>query len=161
MFSHEVIKSLRVYYRGLPKVSESHEIVKELATKVWQADKFHFGNASDVTEIAGINGRKKTAPKAFSDPEDYDLIIEEANVYYRMGNDQMFKEKLDNFKDMGMPDAYCGDPASASVEEGDTTLQILARILVHAIEEWFDGREPDHSRGLFGSRPECDKAESE
>ena len=74
---------------------------------------------------------------------------------------KMFKEKLDNFKDMGMRDAYCGDPASASVEEGDTTLQILARILVHAIEEWFDGREPDHSRGLFGSRPECDKAESE
>ncbi len=66
--------------------------------------------------------------------------------------EKMFREKLDNFTDMGMQDAYCGDPAAASAEEGRETLEILSSILVDAMEEWFAGREPDHSRGLFGAR---------
>jgi len=65
--------------------------------------------------------------------------------------EKMFREKLDNFKDMGMREAYCGDPAAASADEGRETLAILSTILVDSIEQWFAGREPDHSRGLFGT----------
>ena len=67
--------------------------------------------------------------------------------------EKMFRQKLDNFRDMGMAEAYCGDPAAATAAEGCETLEILSSILVDAVEEWFAGKEPDLSRGLFGSRP--------
>ena len=53
---------------------------------------------------------------------------------------------------MGMDDCYCGDPASASIEEGQETLEILAGIIVDSVEEMFQGDVPDIDRGLFGQK---------
>ncbi|MDC9724151.1 MAG: hypothetical protein PSN34_15465 [Urechidicola sp.] len=56
-----------------------------------------------IKAIATNYGRLENNEKALefiekariASPNDYDLVIEEANVYYRMGNDAMFKEKLE------------------------------------------------------------------
>lgn len=82
MFSHEVIKSLRKYYKRLPKDSGAYSIVKDLTTTVWNSHKFHFGEANEITEITGINGRKKNDPNAFSDPLDHDLILPYYNCWF-------------------------------------------------------------------------------
>ena len=43
------------------------------------------------------------------------------------------------FKAMGMPECYAGDPASASAEEGEETLAILSNFIVEDVEEIFQG----------------------
>jgi creatinine amidohydrolase len=43
-----------------------------------------------------------------------------------------------NFEDVGMTQAYCGNPAGATVDEGMKTLEILAGIVTEAIEESFE-----------------------
>jgi hypothetical protein len=53
---------------------------------------------------------------------------------------------------MGMDQCYCGDPASASIEEGQQSLKILTGIIVDSIEEMFQGIIPDIDRGLFGQK---------
>lgn len=63
--------------------------------------------------------------------------------------EKMFKEKLDDFKLMGMTESYTGDPASATAEEGEETLSTMADFVVEAIEDRFHGREEEHARGLF------------
>jgi creatinine amidohydrolase len=43
-----------------------------------------------------------------------------------------FKEGKTSFSAMGMDEAYCGDPASASEEEGQASYDILSDIVVEA-----------------------------
>jgi creatinine amidohydrolase len=65
--------------------------------------------------------------------------------------DKLFKEGLDEFQAMGMPESYCGDPASASAKEGTQTLNTLTDFVVEAVEEFFQGTL-DTGRGLFGRK---------
>ena len=65
---------------------------------------------------------------------------------------KIFKDNINEFKEMGMDQCYCGDPASASIEEGQQTLEILAGIIVDSVEEMFQGNVPDIDRGLFGQK---------
>lgn len=44
------------------------------------------------------------------------------------------------FEEAGVAAAYCGDPAAASREEGEETLEVLARIVVEAVEERLGAR---------------------
>ena len=64
--------------------------------------------------------------------------------------DKIFKEHLDAFKAFGMVESYCGDPASASAEEGEEILAILTGFVVEDIEKLFSGTTPDIERGLYG-----------
>jgi creatinine amidohydrolase len=43
-----------------------------------------------------------------------------------------FKEGKTSFSDMGMDEAYCGDPAAATEEEGQSSYDILSDIVVEA-----------------------------
>ncbi|MBW1667527.1 MAG: creatininase family protein [Deltaproteobacteria bacterium] len=63
--------------------------------------------------------------------------------------EKMFTEKLDDFKLMGMPDSYNGDPAAATAEEGEQTLDTIADIMVESVEERFQGKDQELRRGLF------------
>lgn len=68
--------------------------------------------------------------------------------------EKMFQEGLDEFTQMGMEQGYCGDPASATPQEGFETLEVLIQITVESLMEMFQGRIPDEGRGLYGSRKE-------
>jgi len=63
--------------------------------------------------------------------------------------EKMFKEKLDDFKLMGMTESYTGDPACATSTEGEKTLDTIANIIVESIEDRFQGKEEELKRGLF------------
>jgi len=41
------------------------------------------------------------------------------------------------FEEAGVGEAYCGDPAAATVEEGRATIEVLGRIVVDAVAEGF------------------------
>ena len=46
------------------------------------------------------------------------------------------------FEESGVPDAYCGDPAAATPEEGRATIEVLAGIVVDAVADVLtDGAE--------------------
>lgn len=55
-------------------------------------------------------------------------------------DDKLLKEHLDSFEAMGMPEAYCGDPASASAEEGEEILNSLSSFIVEDIEDIFQAK---------------------
>ena len=40
------------------------------------------------------------------------------------------------FEDAGVSEAYCGDPAAATREEGEQTVAVLGGIVVDAVVEW-------------------------
>jgi creatinine amidohydrolase len=45
----------------------------------------------------------------------------------------LMKQGVSNFREAGAPQAYFGDPASASKEEGEQTYSILTRMVVETI----------------------------
>lgn len=67
---------------------------------------------------------------------------------------KLFNEGLAEFRAMGMDQCYCGDPASATDEEGKDTLGVLVDITVEGIEEMFRGEASDDGRGLYGRKEE-------
>jgi creatinine amidohydrolase len=55
--------------------------------------------------------------------------------------DKLFKEKLSDFLEFGMEESYCGDPASATTEEGELILETLSRLVVQDAEQLLDGTQ--------------------
>jgi creatinine amidohydrolase len=51
--------------------------------------------------------------------------------------EKIFRENLKDFNEFGMSDAYCGDPASASAEEGELLLHQLVLFLLEDAEQVF------------------------
>ncbi len=49
------------------------------------------------------------------------------------------REGLESFEEAGGPNAYFGDPAAASVEEGEQTISVLGQILAESVLQWFEG----------------------
>lgn len=47
----------------------------------------------------------------------------------------LMKQGVTSFKEAGAPEAYFGDPASATQEEGEQTYQILTRMIVETVVE--------------------------
>ena len=64
--------------------------------------------------------------------------------------DKLFKEKLTDFLEFGMEESYCGDPASATREEGEKILGILSRLVVEDAEKLLLGTQAPLDRGLYG-----------
>jgi creatinine amidohydrolase len=57
---------------------------------------------------------------------------------------------LKDFRDMGLPDAYCGAPAEATVEEGKQSYDVLAELTIELIRELVAGTGGRDLPGLFG-----------
>jgi creatinine amidohydrolase len=51
----------------------------------------------------------------------------------------LMKQGVNSFKDAGAPEAYFGDPAAATSEEGEQTYQILTRMVVETVLESMRG----------------------
>ena len=49
----------------------------------------------------------------------------------------LMREGVKTFRDAGAPEAYFGDPASATAEEGEQTYQILTRMVVETVLKHF------------------------
>jgi len=64
--------------------------------------------------------------------------------------DKLFKEKLSDFLEFGMMESYCGDPASATTEEGELILETLSRLVVEDAEQLLRGTPAPVERGLYG-----------
>ena len=64
--------------------------------------------------------------------------------------EKIFEEGLSRFKEFGMPEAYCGDPASASAGEGRMILERLSDFVVEDAESLVSEKEAQIERGLYG-----------
>jgi creatinine amidohydrolase len=64
--------------------------------------------------------------------------------------EKLFKEGLSHFKEFGMSEAYCGDPASSTAEEGQKILGRLSDFVTEDIESLVSGRGAPIQRGLYG-----------
>jgi creatinine amidohydrolase/Fe(II)-dependent formamide hydrolase-like protein len=64
--------------------------------------------------------------------------------------EKLFEQGLSKFKEFGMPAAYCGDPASASVEEGQMILERLSDFVLEDVEGLISGTGAQIHRGLYG-----------
>jgi creatinine amidohydrolase len=64
--------------------------------------------------------------------------------------EKIFNEGLSRFKEFGMPDAYCGDPASASAEEGEMILGRLSDFVIEDALSPVSEKAHKIERGLYG-----------
>lgn len=64
--------------------------------------------------------------------------------------EKIFNEGLSRFKEFGMPDAYCGDPASATAEEGEMILGRLSDFVIEDVVSLVSGKSRKTERGLYG-----------
>ena len=67
---------------------------------------------------------------------------------YRIG--KIFKQGLSKFKEFGMPGAYCGDPASATAEEGEMILERLSDFVIEDADGLILEKVTQSQRGLYG-----------
>jgi len=64
--------------------------------------------------------------------------------------EKIFKEGLSKFREFGMPDGYCGDPASATAEEGEMILGRLSDFVIEDAESLVLEKGTQIQRGLYG-----------
>jgi creatinine amidohydrolase len=64
--------------------------------------------------------------------------------------EKLFKQGLSKFKEFGMPRAYCGDPASATAEEGQMILERLSDFVIEDAERLVFEKWTQIQRGLYG-----------
>jgi creatinine amidohydrolase len=64
--------------------------------------------------------------------------------------EKLFKQGLRKFREFGMPEAYCGDPASATAEEGEMILERLSEFVIEDAENLFKEKVAQIQRGLYG-----------
>jgi len=64
--------------------------------------------------------------------------------------EKIFNEGLDDFQAFGMPEAYCGNPAEASVEEGEKILKLLSDFVVEDVQGFVKDKRVNTRRGLYG-----------
>ena len=64
--------------------------------------------------------------------------------------EKLFEQGLSKFKEFGMPEAYCGDPASATAGEGQMILERLSDFVVEDAATLFGEKEARIQRGLYG-----------
>ncbi len=64
--------------------------------------------------------------------------------------EKIFNEGLSGFKEFGMPDAYCGDPASATAEEGRMILERLSDFVIEDVKSLISEKSHRIERGLYG-----------
>ena len=86
-------------------------------------------------------GRYETSVVMAAAPE---LVREEARLGLAENPASLsvaIRDGAATFEEAGVSEAYCGDPAAATVEEGEETVEILARIVVDAVAEALDGTE--------------------
>lgn len=71
-----------------------------------------------------------------------DLVHDEARSRlpsHPVSLSQAIRAGLRSFEEAGLPDAYCGDPAAASAEEGTELIEILGEALYEAVVEASEG----------------------
>ena len=61
------------------------------------------------------------------------------------------------FEEAGVAEAYCGDPAGASREEGEKTVEVLGRIVVDAVAERLESPAGSREGFLHGPGKACDE----
>jgi creatinine amidohydrolase len=64
--------------------------------------------------------------------------------------EKIFNKGLSRFKEFGMPDAYCGDPASATAEEGEVILGRLSDFVIEDAVSLLSEKAHKIERGLYG-----------
>jgi creatinine amidohydrolase len=64
--------------------------------------------------------------------------------------EKIFKQGLSKFKEFGMPGAYCGDPASATAEEGEMILERLSDFVIEDADGLILEKVTQSQRGLYG-----------
>jgi hypothetical protein len=64
--------------------------------------------------------------------------------------DKLSKERLTDFLEFGMEESCCGDPASATREEGEKILGTLSRLVVEDAEKLLLGTQTPLERGVYG-----------
>ncbi len=63
--------------------------------------------------------------------------------------EKLFVEKLDEFKAMGMPEAYLGEPAAATAKEGEELFDQLSDFIIEDVEKLFLGTAELPKGGLY------------
>jgi creatinine amidohydrolase len=66
--------------------------------------------------------------------------------------EKLFTEKLDEFHAFGMSEAYCGNPAAASIEEGERILKLLSDFVLEDIQGLVKDKQVNIQRGLYGKK---------
>ncbi len=64
--------------------------------------------------------------------------------------EKLFVEKLDEFKAMGMSEAYLGEPAAATAKEGEQLFDQLSDFIIEDVEKMFLGTAELPKGGLYG-----------
>ena len=64
--------------------------------------------------------------------------------------EKLFQEHLDDFKAMGMPEAYLGEPALATAEEGEELFDQLSDFIIEDVEKLFMETLELPKEGLYG-----------
>ena len=57
---------------------------------------------------------------------------------------------MKDFREMGLAQAYCGAPAEATAEEGETTYEVLAEMTIELVRALVAGTGGRDKSGLFG-----------
>ena len=95
-------------------------------------------------------GRYETSLVLAQEPELVDREAMARLPYLGVSLPEVIAAGMKDFRDMGMPDAYCGAPAEATVEEGEASYETLADMTVELIRALVAGTGGRDRSGLFG-----------
>jgi creatinine amidohydrolase len=95
-------------------------------------------------------GRYETSLVLAQSPELVDREAMAALEYVPVSLPKVIAAGLKDFRDMGLPQAYCGHPAAASAEEGEEIYATLVEMTIELIRDLVAGTGGRDRSGLFG-----------
>lgn len=95
-------------------------------------------------------GRYETSLVLAQEPELVDRAALAGLEYVPVSLPRVIAEGLKDFREMGLDRAYCGAPAEATAEEGETTFEMLVEMTIELIRDLVAGTGGRDHSGLFG-----------
>jgi creatinine amidohydrolase len=95
-------------------------------------------------------GRYETSLVLADRPELVDVDAAAALPYVPVNLAKVISAGMRDFRAMGLAEAYCGSPAEATAEEGETSYEILADMTIEQIRALVSGVGGRDRSGLFG-----------
>jgi creatinine amidohydrolase len=95
-------------------------------------------------------GRYETSLVLAQAPELVDRDAMNKLPYLPVSLPEVIAAGMKDFREMGLAEAYCGAPAEATVEEGESTYETLADMTIELIRALVSGTGGRDRSGLFG-----------
>ena len=153
-FAHVVLVNNHFEPEHVQTLHRAIDVLAEDDIRVGYLDLTRRERAARLTEEFRLGechaGRYETSLVLAQAPELVDREAMQSLDYVPVSLPKVIAAGLKDFRDMGLPQAYCGAPSEATTAEGEESYEILTEMTIEIVRSLVAGTGGRDTSGLFG-----------